>query len=107
MFDSVKDPQALLLLARADHLGRTGFLPDEENERFLQERLQIYLETMAKPFVSGADLIAAGLTPGPDFSELLTYAHKLRLSGIEKETALKQTLTYRKEKKKHKMKNRD
>lgn len=107
MFDRVKDPQALLLLARADHLGRTGFLPDEENERFLQERLQIYLETMAKPFVSGADLIAAGLTPGPDFSELLTYAHKLRLSGIEKETALKQTLTYRKEKKKYKKKNRD
>ena len=54
MFDRAKDPQALLLLARADHLGRTGFLPDEENERFLQERLQIYLETMTKPFVSGA-----------------------------------------------------
>jgi len=47
---------------------------------------------MAKPFVTGKDLIAAGLTPGEDFSQILDYAHKLRLAGIEKENALKQTL---------------
>ena len=58
------------------------------------QRLQIYRETMAKPFVAGQDLIDAGLTPGKNFSELLAYAHKLRLAGIEKESALKQTLAY-------------
>ena len=49
---------------------------------------------MAKPYVMGRDLIEAGLEPGEDFSEILEYAHKLRLAGIEKESALKQALTY-------------
>ena len=40
----------------------------------------------------GRDLIAAGLKPGEDFGELLEYAHKLRLAGIDKDTALKQVL---------------
>ena len=47
---------------------------------------------MARPYVKGKDLIDAGLKPGPDFSQLLDYAHKLRLAGIEKDAALKQTL---------------
>jgi hypothetical protein len=29
-----------------------------------------------------------------DFSEILAYAQKLRLAGIEKESALRQTLAY-------------
>ena len=33
-------------------------------------------------------------TPGESFSELLAFAHKLQLAGIEKESALKQTLAY-------------
>ena len=49
---------------------------------------------MAKPFLKGRDLIEAGLAPGPYFSEVLDYAHKLRLAGIDKENALKQTLSY-------------
>ena len=58
------------------------------------ERLKAYEETMAKPYVMGRDLIEAGLEPGEDFSEILAYSHKLRLAGIEKESALKQALTY-------------
>ena len=49
---------------------------------------------MAKPFVMGKDLVAAGLKPDKDFTEILAYAHKLRLAGTEKENALKQTLSY-------------
>ena len=49
---------------------------------------------MAKPYVKGQDLIDAGLVPGPEFSELLSYAHKLRLAGVDKKSALKQTLSY-------------
>jgi tRNA nucleotidyltransferase (CCA-adding enzyme) len=58
------------------------------------ERLSVYEEYMSRPHVSGNDLIEAGLTPGKDFSDFLSYAHKLRLAGIEKEEALKQTLAY-------------
>jgi tRNA nucleotidyltransferase (CCA-adding enzyme) len=42
----------------------------------------------------GRDLIEAGLKPGAEFTELLAYAHKLRLAGVEKDSALKQTLGY-------------
>ena len=37
---------------------------------------------------------AAGLKPGVEFTEILKYAHKLRLAGVPKESALKQTLAY-------------
>ena len=55
---------------------------------------------MAAPLVMGRDLIAAGLEPGVDFTELLEYAHKLRLAGIDEETALKQVLAYARKKEK-------
>ena len=47
---------------------------------------------MSRPYVMGADLVAAGLKPGKDFHQLLEYAHKLRLAGVGKEAALKQVL---------------
>ena len=97
MFDQSVDPAGLILLARADHLGRPGFELDEEIEDFLWERLDIFKEMMARPFVMGADLVAAGLKPGPEFSGILAFAHKLRLAGMEKESALKQTLAYARE----------
>ena len=49
---------------------------------------------MSRPYVMGKDLIAAGMKPSPHFSEILAYAHKLRLAGVDKESALKQTLAY-------------
>jgi tRNA nucleotidyltransferase (CCA-adding enzyme) len=42
----------------------------------------------------GRDLIEAGLKPGEDFTQILEYAHKLRLAGVEKENALKQVLGF-------------
>ncbi|MBQ2058524.1 MAG: tRNA nucleotidyltransferase, partial [Firmicutes bacterium] len=59
---------------------------------FLEERLAEYREIMSRPHVEGRDLIAAGLAPGEYFGELLDFAHKLRLAGIDRESALKQTL---------------
>jgi tRNA nucleotidyltransferase (CCA-adding enzyme) len=49
---------------------------------------------MEKPYVMGKDLIEAGLRPDSNFSEILAYAHKLRLAGVDKESALKQTLAF-------------
>ena len=61
-------------------------------ESFLNKRLEIYKEYMARPYVTGQDLINAGMLPGKDFSELLSYAHKMRLAGVMKETALSMVL---------------
>ena len=47
-----------------------------------------------RPQVTGADLIAAGLTPDSRFRELLAYAHKLHLAAVTHDSALKQTLAY-------------
>lgn len=94
MFDRAIDPEGLLCIALADDRGRISTVHQEDNEGFLRERLDIFQEIMARPHVMGRDLMEAGLTPGADFGEILHYAHKLRLSGVEKANALKQTLAY-------------
>ena len=96
LFDSVLDKKALIYIAMSDYSGKTE---SKINERFLFERLEIYNEYMSRPYVTGKDLIACGLKPDENFSEILSYAHMLRLSGVAKDTALKQTIAYIKEKK--------
>ncbi len=92
LFDSVREPLALVALAKADGRGKIGEDDLTLAEDFLDERLSLYYEYMARPYVMGRDLIKAGLAPSPRFSEYLAFAHKLRLAGVEKEAALKQTL---------------
>ncbi|MBQ8404718.1 MAG: tRNA nucleotidyltransferase, partial [Clostridia bacterium] len=94
MFSEAREPLDLVLLAIADNRGRRCEYEPYDTEPFLSERLSIYEEYMARPFVAGRDLIEAGLAEGKDFSEILAYAHKLRLAGIPKDAALKQTLAY-------------
>ncbi|MBE7013560.1 MAG: HD domain-containing protein, partial [Ruminococcaceae bacterium] len=95
MFDASCEPFDLIQLALADSMGKTPRGEYEKAEKFLLERLEVYNEIMSRPFVEGADLIKAGLTPGAEFTKLLDYAHKLRLAGVKKESALKQTLAYK------------
>ena len=105
MFDAAEAPEDLIWFAEADKpvfSGTDAFSGDRE---FLLERLKAYKETMVKPYVMGRDLIEAGLEPGEDFSDILAYAHKLRLAGIEKKSALKQTLTYARKMRKSKNRN--
>lgn len=94
MFDQSADPEGLIALALADTRGQITAYPMKDHEPFLRERLAAYRAIMAQPFVAGKDLIAAGLSPGADFSDILGYAHKLRLAGVAKESALKQALAY-------------
>ena len=94
MFDQAVDPEGLLCIALADDRGRITTVPGGDSEEFLRQRLEIFLETMARPHVMGRDLIEAGLTPGAEFTEILQYAHKLRLAGVDKDNALKQVLAY-------------
>jgi tRNA nucleotidyltransferase (CCA-adding enzyme) len=94
LFDQSVDPEGLICLALADDRGRISTRPAGSTEDFLYERLTLFRELMAKPYVMGRDLIEAGLTPGAEFTKILEYAHKLRLAGVDKESALKQTLGY-------------
>ena len=72
-----------------------GITPYED---FLFSRLEIFREIMSRPYVQGRDLIEAGLKPNEKFSTYLEYAHKLRLAGVDKASALKQTLAYARKK---------
>ena len=92
LFDLSVCPEDLILLARADASGKLDKPYDDANEAFLRERLEDYRQVMTRPMVTGQDLVAAGLRPGPDFSELLARAKQLHFSGIEKKRALAQVL---------------
>ena len=98
MFDEAISPKDLIYFSVADSLGRikenSKDSGDNKNADFLFERLKVYEEMLKRPYVTGKDLLDAGLESGKYFSEALSYAHKLRLAGIEKEEALKQVLGY-------------
>lgn len=98
LFDRCVEPYDLIQLSLSDDLGRITEEGHIDAESDLLERLEYYNEIMKKPYVMGRDLIAAGLTPSGDFGDILAYAHKLRLSGVDKKSALKQTLAYAKQK---------
>lgn len=89
LFDESVAPVDLIYLVLSDEGERY-----ENTGEILFERLDAFNEIMSRPFVQGKDLIAAGLVPDRNFSEILAYSHKLRLAGVNKESALKQTLAY-------------
>lgn len=98
LFDKSVEPMDLIYLAKADDEGRISM--DHSADHALQlERLKIYQERMELPQVTGSDLIQAGLVPNSYFKECLEYAHKLHLAGVDKESALKQTLAYARKRK--------
>ena len=95
LFDRAVSPGDLLLLCRADVLG-SSTSPDVYSpaEALLQERLSDFRAIMDRPPVSGADLIAAGFSPGESFHEALDLAHRLQLAGVPRERALPQVLAF-------------
>ncbi len=94
MFDESVAPMDLIHLATCDNEGSFPQYPRPSREPMLLERLDIYREFMARPCVMGEDLVKAGLKPGREFSQILAYAHKLHLAGVEKSAALTQVLGY-------------
>ena len=96
MFDQAPSPKDLILFACADRPVMAGSEEFSGDRSFLEDRLKVYEETMAAPYVMGKDLIDLGLEPKEDFKEILDYAHKLRLAGINKQEALKQVESYAK-----------
>ena len=92
MFDLSVCPEDLILLSRADASGKLDKPYDEANEAFLRERLEDYCKVMARPMVTGQDLLDAGFKPGPMFAEWLKRARMLHFSGIERKKALAQVV---------------
>lgn len=90
MFDKAICPEDLIFMAAADGLGKLPIDYQDEKMEFLQERLKIYREYMSRPYVDGNDLIAAGISPGIEFKEYLSFAHKMRLAGVDKTSTLRQ-----------------
>lgn len=80
-------PCDLCLLAEADRLGG-----DPAYGEFLSSRLGVFEEYMSRPYVTGDDLIANGITDGKLIGEGLKMSYRLRLAGVRKDEALKQIL---------------
>ena len=92
LFDLSVCPEDLILLSRADASGKLDVPYNEENERFLRERLEDYRQVMSRPMVTGQDLLDAGLKPGENFKTLTARARQLHFAGIERKAALRQIL---------------
>ena len=92
LFDLSLCPEDLILLSRADASGKTDRPYDESNEAFLLERLEDYRRVMARPMVTGQDLVDSGLKPGPDFARWLDRARQLHFAGQDRARALAQVL---------------
>lgn len=67
---------------------------DEDNSLYLNQRYEEYKSMIIKPYVTGNDLIKAGIKQDKNFHELIKYATKLRLAEVNKDDALKQVLAY-------------
>lgn len=92
MFDLSLSPNDLILLSRADASGKLDEPYDENAEIWLRRRLQDYRECVARPMVTGKDLIEAGIAPGEAFRGLIARARMLHFSGLEKKRALETVL---------------
>lgn len=105
LFDAAESAEDLIYFAMADRPVFSGTDAFSGDSGFLFDRLEKYHETMAEPYVMGRDLIDAGFEPGDYFSDVLEYAHKLRLAGISKDLAMKQVVAYARKYKKKNQKN--
>lgn len=92
MFDIAISPEDLLLLAKSDALGRKVDIDYSPVELMLKHRLGEYYSLMDTPQVTARDLMNSGIEPGPKMGMLLHCSHKLHLSGVKKEIALKTVL---------------
>ena len=92
LFDSSAEPFDLIQLAVCDGLGKIPKCDD--TEEFLMERYDKFVSIMSRPYVTENDLISAGSCDPGKNAEILSYAHKLRLAGLDKDDQLRQSVAY-------------
>ena len=100
MFDSSICPEDLILLGKADYLGRRN-RKDKDYDRRLEdinEFLRIYKERTKEPYITGKFLIENGFKPGVEFSEAIQLGHKLQVAGVPKNQIISQVMSYMKKK---------
>ena len=90
LFDEAISPEDLIQLAMCDNLGKIPGEAGENMEKFLSERLFVYNDYMSRDYVTGKDLLDMGIKEGAEFSKILAFAHKMRISGVSKENVIKQ-----------------
>ena len=84
MFNKSINGKDLILLAKADHLGRLNASLYDEHEKWLNARLDDFNEVCSEPLVKGKDLIEMGYKPSKEFAEILEKAYNLQMSGLSK-----------------------
>lgn len=92
MFFSCTEPLEIIMFSMCDNCLKSDTVEYEHAKTFLLQRLEIFNEYVQRPYVTGDDLVNCGIIPDKNFKTLLKYSHKLRLAGVNKETALKETL---------------
>ena len=90
MFKKSIHPEDLILLAKADHLGRLNAESYDTYELWLNSRLDDFHKTCSEPLLTGKDLIEMGYKPSKEFKEILDSAFNLQMSGLSKSNIIKQ-----------------
>ena len=96
LFDASFCPEDLILLFTADRLGSGADPENRRAEEKLYGELAVYRARMAEPWITAADLMEAGIPPGPLYSEALAYAKRLHLAGVNFQEAKAQVLAFAK-----------
>ncbi|MBR4500554.1 MAG: CCA tRNA nucleotidyltransferase [Clostridia bacterium] len=91
LLDTSLCPGDLTLAEKARLLALGG---DREASALAETRLNEYRGLISRPGVTGDDLRARGIAPGPQMGRALKYARRLTLTGVPKEQALEETLRW-------------
>jgi len=77
------EPDLLYRVARADCRGRTGDFAPVAMEWFREKVRQLDVaHRPPEPLLRGRDVLALGLTPGPEVGRVIKAVYELQLDGI-------------------------
>lgn len=88
-----------ILLSKADRLGRSiNNMSEDDLENWWENKLSEInnKETKIVPFINGQDLINLGFIPNKNFGDILDYAFKLQIDGLNKEEIINKIIINRK-----------
>jgi tRNA nucleotidyltransferase (CCA-adding enzyme) len=79
------EPRLLYHIARADCMGRTGHFPPVAMEWFLEKVTELDVaERPPEPLLRGRDVLALGLSPGPEVGRVVKAVYERQLDGVVK-----------------------